>query len=323
MKLFKNNRLLILSLLIVVLLSSCSKSIVDTSYSGYDGKVYMSQAVSGRNVFSLPLSSKPFALGYGASYGGTTHAAENDIPIKFALKNDWINNYNIANSTSYVSLPTEAYNIPSFTSVIRKGHTTTDSLFIKIESKKLDRAKKYMFPITMLSAGSDKIDSAMQTVWFRIDTIVRAERDVTSKGVISVSNDNSGGPDANEGSKKLVDNSIDTKFLVFNIGTILPNFWYQLSFADPITLGAYTLTSANDAPERDPKDWKLLGSNDGINWTTLDTRTNQMFAGRKQTTRFEFDNNVPYTIYRVAISAINGATLFQQAEWRVIEFFEQ
>src|ERR1700760_1079024 len=35
----------------------------------------------------------------------------------------------------------------------------------------------------------------------------------------------------------------------------------------------YALTSANDFPQRDPMDWRLLASRDGgRTWTTLDTR---------------------------------------------------
>src|ERR1017187_6671106 len=38
----------------------------------------------------------------------------------------------------------------------------------------------------------------------------------------------------------------------------------------------YALTSANDFPQRDPQDWRLLGSNDdGKTWTVLD-----VFSGR-------------------------------------------
>ena len=304
-------------------IASCGKNMFDTTYAGYDGKVYMPQAAEGRNNFALPLSSKPWRLGFGAGYGGAVHAADKDIPVQFALKEDLITTYNRANGTSYIPLPAGSYTISGLNSIIRKGNTTSDSLNIIIDRRKLDLKKKYMFPITLVSASSEKIDSALQTTWFRIDTIIRSERDATAKGTLSVSNDNSGGADAGEGSKKLVDNNIDTKFLVFNINDILPNFWYQLTFPTPIVLGAYTITSANDAPERDPKDWKLQGSNDLTNWTVLDTKAGQSFSARKFTIRYEFNNNTAYKYYRMTISAINGATLFQQAEWRVIEFYEE
>ena len=44
------------------------------------------------------------------------------------------------------------------------------------------------------------------------------------------------------------------------------------------------MTSANDAPERDPRDWTIQGSADGgATWTTVDTRTGQTFDQRYQT----------------------------------------
>ena len=305
-------------------LASCGKDIFTTTYDGYtNGKIYMAQAAEGRNNFNLPLSSKPWTLGFGASYGGTMHAADKDIPLEFAYKEDWIAGYNQQHGTNYISLPAGSYTISGLSSVIKKGKTSSDSLSITIDRKKLDLEKKYMFPITLISAPSLTIDSALQTAWFRIDTIIRSERDITGQGVISVSNDNNGGPDAGEGSKKLVDNNIDTKFLVFNINDYLPDFWYQLTFPTPKILGAYTFTSGNDAPERDPRDWEMQGSNNGTDWTVLDTKSGQTFSARKMTARYEFTNETPYKYYRVTISAINGASLFQQGEWRVIEFYEE
>ncbi|KAL4376937.1 hypothetical protein GQ457_02G034590 [Hibiscus cannabinus] len=46
---------------------------------------------------------------------------------------------------------------------------------------------------------------------------------------------------------------------------------------------SYELMSANDAPERDPMDWVVEGSNDGgLNWHVLDERRSQMFDKRFQ-----------------------------------------
>jgi hypothetical protein len=178
-------------------LASCGKDIFNTTFDGYtNGKIYMAQAAEGRNNFNLPLSSKPWTLGFGASYGGTMHAADKDIPVEFAYKEDWITKYNQLHGTTYISLPAGSYSISGLKSVIKKGKTSSDSLSITIDRKKLDLAKKYMFPITLLPAPSLAIDSALQTTWFRIDTIIRSERDITSQGVLSVSNDNDGGPDA-------------------------------------------------------------------------------------------------------------------------------
>ena len=40
----------------------------------------------------------------------------------------------------------------------------------------------------------------------------------------------------------------------------------------PVSVAQYTLTSANDVPARDPRNWTLSGSNDGDAWTVIDTK---------------------------------------------------
>ncbi|XVF06299.1 hypothetical protein REPUB_Repub06bG0035200 [Reevesia pubescens] len=55
------------------------------------------------------------------------------------------------------------------------------------------------------------------------------------------------------------------------------------SSANMQELVAYELMSANDAPERDPMDWVVEGSNDGGScWRVLDEQTSQMFDKRFQ-----------------------------------------
>lgn len=67
----------------------------------------------------------------------------------------------------------------------------------------------------------------------------------------------------------------------------------------------YALTSANDFPQRDPMDWRLLGSNDGGNtWTTLDERKDVIFSNRHQRKLFQITNRTAFNIYRLEIERI-------------------
>ncbi|TJZ61837.1 discoidin domain-containing protein [Sphingobacterium olei] len=158
-------------------------------------------------------------------------------------------------------------------------------------------------------------EKSYTTILIDCDNVL--EEDVTHLGVFSVNRDNNGGPDANEGSKKMVDNNFNNKFLQANFTGDLV---CTLVFPEPQKIGAYTLTSANDAASRDPKEWNLQGSNDGINWTTIDSRSNQVFATRLLTRRFNVAYPVSYTHYRLNITAIVGGTnLFQICEWRMIK----
>ncbi len=65
----------------------------------------------------------------------------------------------------------------------------------------------------------------------------------------------------------------------------------------------YDITSADDVAGRDPKAWRLLGSNDGSNWTTLDTRQGETFFGRKETRQFKINNASFYRHYRLDIQS--------------------
>jgi hypothetical protein len=146
------------------------------------------------------------------------------------------------------------------------------------------------------------------------DLLPPEAEDVTSQASLSVNIENTGGRTATEGSLKVIDNDLDTKFLIF---TYAPNFYIQLQFLKPQHITSYTLTSANDAPGRDPKSWTISASNDATTWTTLDTRTGETFTDRQQTKNYEFTNANAYKYYRLNITANNGDTLFQLAEWRV------
>ncbi|WP_316847479.1 discoidin domain-containing protein [Pedobacter psychrodurus] len=141
------------------------------------------------------------------------------------------------------------------------------------------------------------------------------ETDVTYLGTISVNIENSGGKNAAEGSTKLVDGDLGSKFLINPYSNTL---YMQLTFSKAQRIAAYKLTSGNDASGRDPKNWKVQASNDGTTWVDLDTRTGEAFASRGLTKRYDFTNTKDYKIYRLSVTANNGDSLFQLGEWSVI-----
>jgi len=113
-----------------------------------------------------------------------------------------------------------------------------------------------------------------------------------------------------EGIEKLVDGDINSKYLTGGAAT-----WMMWKMDRQFIATYYTLTSANDASERDPKNWKLEGSNDGTNWTTLDEQSGVVFANHFERKVFLIDNTTAYSHYRLNVSAYNGSNLFQLAEW--------
>lgn len=108
---------------------------------------------------------------------------------------------------------------------------------------------------------------------------------------------------------KLVDRDVTTKWLIFEKTAYIQ---YELEKAD--TVIKYALTSANDSPDRDPKDWEFEGSNDGENWTTLDKRSDQAFDKRNERKAYEFDNKAAYKYYRLNITSNHGESIIQLSE---------
>lgn len=142
------------------------------------------------------------------------------------------------------------------------------------------------------------------------------EMDITIYGKLTVNHENSNGVTAGEGSPKVVDDDYSTKFL---INPYVNDLFLQLTFPGGIAVTSYVLASANDASGRDPKDWDLVASNDGENWTTLESKTGYAFPDRNFKVRFDISNTTKYKFYKLNIKAIAGGTgLFQLAEWRLI-----
>jgi signal transduction histidine kinase len=67
----------------------------------------------------------------------------------------------------------------------------------------------------------------------------------------------------------------------------------------------YALTSANDFPQRDPLDWRLLGSNDGgKTWSSLDERKGVIFSERHQRRLFKISNQIAFNVYRLEFDRV-------------------
>ncbi|MFF4748584.1 galactose-binding domain-containing protein [Streptomyces sp. NPDC002514] len=96
-----------------------------------------------------------------------------------------------------------------------------------------------------------------------------------------------------------------------------PSGWVTYHLAKPKAVVQYSLTSANDTPGRDPKDFTLQGSNDGSTWTDLDQRTEQSFSGRYATNSYTFHNTTAYSYYRLNVTANSGDSLLQLGDWDI------
>ena len=108
-----------------------------------------------------------------------------------------------------------------------------------------------------------------------------------------------------EGEAQLIDNDRSTKYLVVSE----TGGWVQYQASQPYVVDGYTITAANDAPERDPQSWSLAGSADGVSWDTLDHRSGEGFANRLQKRTFSFTNGTTYRYYRLTMQQGSGNLL--------------
>ena len=84
---------------------------------------------------------------------------------------------------------------------------------------------------------------------------------------------------------------------------------------NPNFLTSFTLTSSNDTPARDPLNFSILGSNDGVNFDTIFAYNNafgNLFTARDQTLVFEAGVDFAavtkaYSIFRYQVAGTGGA----------------
>jgi len=109
---------------------------------------------------------------------------------------------------------------------------------------------------------------------------------------------------ASEGASKAIDGDPATKYLNFdetNTGfTVTPK-------GGPSVITAISLTTANDAPERDPATWRVLGSNNGTDYEVIASGSMLPSTDRGRTVTFEFSNTKSYTSYRVLFPLVVNA----------------
>lgn len=126
--------------------------------------------------------------------------------------------------------------------------------------------------------------------------------DVTAPGdpIVPTSSNSPG----SEGVTNAIDNNTATKYLNFdklNAGlTVTPS-------RGATVVTGLRLTSANDAPERDPTSFVLSGSNDGQSFTEIARNVVPAFAGRFTAVSVAFNNTMAFTQYRLLFPTVKSA----------------
>ena len=120
-----------------------------------------------------------------------------------------------------------------------------------------------------------------------------------------------------EDGSKLFDGRSATKWLATEA---TPSVQLDFTGDEKYVVDNYSLTYANDAVERAPKDWTLAGSNDGVSWVTISEVTGEvdweLFEERSFTTLDPNSNinNTSYKMYKFDVIANNGSSYCQLAD---------
>jgi hypothetical protein len=136
--------------------------------------------------------------------------------------------------------------------------------------------------------------------------------DVTQPGdpIISTSSNSPG----DVGPFNAIDNDPTTKYINFdklNTGfTVVPQVGMSV-------VSGLTVTSGNDAPERDPASFILFGSYDWTNLTAIASGNLPAFTDRRQKQTILFENKIPYLQYKLifpTLSNVAAAVAMQVTE---------
>ena len=138
---------------------------------------------------------------------------------------------------------------------------------------------------------------------------------ITSYGDIKVDNFNPFGPTSSPETERYpnaFDRNIYTKFLNFySSGSGL-----NINYNDPTVINKISFTTANDSPERDPKNISIYGSTDKSTYTLIAGNLSLDPPNSRYTNYgIQFNNDTAYSNYRVIINNTkSNANSFQIAE---------
>ena len=126
------------------------------------------------------------------------------------------------------------------------------------------------------------------------------------KGKPKVVNVESNSQSEKEVADKIFDGDKTTKW--FSMGGVKDEpvdfpVWATVEYDQPVTFDRYVMTSGNDMPVRDPKDWTIYGSNDGQDFEEIDVQTDVTFSGRRQDLTFTLDAPVSYRFIKFEMAS--------------------
>jgi hypothetical protein len=182
---------------------------------------------------------------------------------------------------------------------------SSDSSVIRLDGTIIPPPEKTTV-VLVLTVTRKYDNSSANTESIAVD--VPGQSSITTGGVVTASSSTVGG----EGMEKAFDGSVYTKW--YNPNKPVGAWWIQYELTEPHIVTEYTVAAANDEASRDPNNWTLMGSNDGMYWSELDSRTNENFEVRYLTKTYTISNSTSYLYYRLDIRDSASGTQMQLSE---------
>jgi hypothetical protein len=108
---------------------------------------------------------------------------------------------------------------------------------------------------------------------------------------------------SNEGAANAFDGNVNTKYLNFD----KQNAGVTVRLSQGRVVRKFTITTANDAAERDPASYKLYGSNNGVNWTLIKEGPLSLSDSRfSVSSEISVDNTTAYVYYFIKFPSIKN-----------------
>ncbi len=190
-----------------------------------------------------------------------------------------------------------------------------------------------------ITAGTDPNDAASHPAGATIEILGIGTGFLVGGDITDPEND--GAPDANtnynfisiaatnkafytgEGAFNVFDNRVgggNDKWYFNGLSAAAPQS-VTVQFAAAKSIGAMTITSADDSPERDPIQWEIQGSNDGTTFSTIYRydKPTSVFTNRQQVVKITFPAaSAPFTYFRYVVFK-TGGTEHQISEIELLE----
>lgn len=148
--------------LVVLLVSGCKETDIVNEHN-YWNKLYVTSNFVNDDLLIKP--SEPTAT--RSIYYRIATPAEEDLEIKFGAAPHLTAAYNLIYGDEAEALAPEYYDIPEKAVTIKKGDTSSDAVVVNFQNTdKLDKAKRYVLPVTILNASKIKILEDKRTVYY-------------------------------------------------------------------------------------------------------------------------------------------------------------